>query len=188
MEKITAFILAGGKSRRMGMDKGFCRIDNQAFIPLIAKCLSAFSNDVILVSDIETYDVFGLQRISDIYSEKGPIAGIHTALTYSVTERNIIVSCDVPFITENLIQKLLSEDDGHQVVQLSTKKEGMPLIALYKKNTIDHFEHKLETNALKLKEALVGLQVKSVMIENDEEKLVSNINTPEQLKQINDEG
>lgn len=61
----------------------------------------------------------------------------------------------------------------------------MPLIALYKKNTRRHFKNKLEANALKLKDALVGLEVKIVQVTPDEEVFLSNINTPEELKEIN---
>lgn len=185
MEKVTAFILAGGKSRRRGMDKGFCQLNDQAFIPLISKCLLPVAKEVIIVSNIRDYDVFGLRRIEDIYPGKGPIAGIHAALEFSATEKNIIVSCDIPFISTDLIQKLLLEDEGQEVVYLATEKENMPLIALYKKHTVSHFTRKLETNALKLKDALSNLNVKRIQVTKDQEKLVSNINTAAQLNEIN---
>ena len=177
--------MAGGKSSRMGMDKGFCTLDHEAFIPLIVKSLSPFSQEIILVSGIEAYDAFGLKRIEDLYPGKGPIAGIHAALSYTCTENNIIVSCDIPFISPDLIKRLLDEDDGQQVIQLATVNETMPLIALYKKETLNHFKNKLETNALKLKDALNGLEVKSIVVAEEEERLLSNINTPQQLEDIN---
>ena len=185
MKKVTSFILAGGKSSRMGMDKGFCTLDHEAFIHLIVKSLSPFSQEIILVSGIEAYDAFGLKRIEDLYPGKGPIAGIHAALSYTCTENNIIVSCDIPFISPDLIKRLLDEDDGQQVIQLATENETMPLIALYKKETLNHFKNKLETNALKLKDALNGLEVKSIVVAKEEERLLSNINTPQQLEDIN---
>lgn len=185
MEKVTSFILAGGKSSRMGRHKGFCKINKEAFISLIAKTLSPFSNEIILVSNIQAYDTFGLKRIEDIYPGKGPIAGIHTALNYTSTEKNIIVSCDIPSISPHLIQRLLDEEDGQDVIHLATEKDAMPLIALYKKSSLNHFKNKLENNELKLKDALKGLKVKSVQVDKEEEKFLANINTPQQLKEIN---
>lgn len=185
MKTVTSFILAGGKSSRMGMDKGFCTVDKEAFIPLIAKCLSSFSKEIILVSGIQAYDVFGLKRIVDIYPGKGPIAGIHAALEYTSTENNIIVSCDIPFISIQLIKRLIDEDDGEDVIQLATDNQTMPLIALYKKSTLKHFKNKLEMDALKLRDALQGLEIKSIIVETEQEQFLSNINTPQQLKEIN---
>ncbi|MGO3182146.1 MAG: molybdenum cofactor guanylyltransferase [Aequorivita sp.] len=188
MEKVTSFILAGGKSSRMGMDKGFCTLNQEEFIPLIAKCLSPFSQEIILVSGIEVYDTFGLKRIEDIYPGKGPIAGIHSALNYTSTEKNIIISCDIPSITSKLIKRLLDEDGGEQVVHLATENNAMPLVALYKKSTLDHFKNKLENNELKLRDALNNLEVKTVQVAKEEEELLANINTPQQLKEINHGG
>lgn len=185
MEKVTSFILAGGKSSRMGKHKGFCTLNDEAFIPLITKSLRPFSNEIILVSDIQAYDIFGLKRIEDIHPGKGPIAGIYTALEYSSTNKNIIVSCDIPSITPHLIQRLLDEDDGESVIHLATEKDAMPLIALYKKSSLSHFKNKLENNELKLRNALKGLKVKSVLVDKEEEKFLANINTPHQLKEIN---
>ena len=177
--------MAGGKSSRMGMDKGFCTVGKEAFISLIVKSLSPFSQEVILVSDLQAYDTFGLKRIADRYPGKGPIAGIHAALEYTSTEKNIIVSCDIPFISSDLIHRLIQEDDGQEVIQLATEDETMPLIALYKKETLNYFKSKLETNALKLKDALNGLVVKRITVAKKEEHYLSNINTPQQLKEIN---
>lgn len=185
MEKLTSFILAGGKSSRMGKHKGFCTLNQEAFIPLIAKCLRPFSHEIMLVSGIQAYDTFGLKRIADSYPGKGPIAGIHAALEYTSTENNIIVSCDIPSITPHLIQRLLDEDDGQEVILLATEENSMPLIALYKKSSLNHFKNKLANNELKLRDALKGLKVKRVQVDKEEEKFLVNINTPQQLKEIN---
>lgn len=185
MEKPTSFILAGGQSRRMGVDKGFCKVDESEFIPLIAKSLSKISTEVILVSNLEKYQVFGLKRIEDIYPNKGPLGGIHAALSYTSTENNIILSCDIPLITTNLIQKLLIASKHHDVVQLATAQETMPLAALYKKSCLAHFANQLKKNDLKLKNALQNIDIKSILVSKNEEVYLSNINTPEELKEIN---
>ncbi|MDN6289951.1 MAG: molybdenum cofactor guanylyltransferase [Tetragenococcus koreensis] len=185
MKKVTSFILAGGKSSRMGMDKGFCKIGQEEFIPRIAKCLTPFSQEVVLVSGLEAYDVFGLKRIEDIYPGKGPIAGIQAALEYTSTENNIIMSCDIPFISPTLIQRLVDETQEQDVIHLATRHETMPLAALYKKSCRTYFKSRLEKDELKLRDALKGLQVKNIQVAEEEERFLSNINTPQELKKIN---
>jgi len=77
---ITAYILAGGKSQRMGTDKGFLEWKGQSFVAnIIAAVKAVVGNNVVIVSSDEQYDALGVTRISDIVANKGPLGGIYTA-------------------------------------------------------------------------------------------------------------
>lgn len=187
MKKLTAFILAGGKSQRMGQDKAACKIGDETFISAIAKKLNKVADEVILVSNDSEHDKFQLKRIPDVYPHQGPIAGIHAALTFTTTENNLILSCDVPLISSELIQKLLIEKNQEDVIYLATEKDEMPLIGLYKKSCTAYFQNKLESNELRLMKALAGLNSRKIVIAPEDEYCIKNINTPEDLKQINND-
>ena len=95
--KYTAIILAGGKSSRMGSDKGLVLLNGKPMISYIIEILKKMQIPIIIISNNENYKQFGLPVFADIIKEKGPLGGIYTGLKNSKTESNIIVSCDVPF-------------------------------------------------------------------------------------------
>ena len=185
--EITGFILTGGKSNRMGIDKGLCYYKNTPFINWIYNELSSLCNEVYLIGSIKSYEKFNIKTINDIYHNQGPIGGIHTALTHSKTTLNIIVSCDIPLIKKDILGLLIINMKKHDVVQLATKKDEMPLIACYKKELAPFFLQKIKNKELRLRKALKEINVKTIKVSTEQEKLLKNINTPEQLKVINDE-
>src|SRR5688572_33465590 len=106
---ITAFILAGGKSSRMGTDKGLVPFRGKEMIRWSIDLLQPIFNDVYLVANRPEYAKFGLPVLSDMLHEKGPIGGIYTALTSSNTTWNFIMACDMPFMNNQVIHKLISD-------------------------------------------------------------------------------
>jgi len=131
---ITGIILAGGKSSRMGTDKGFVIYKNKAFIQHIIEAINPLVDEIIIVSNNPDYDIFRLKRIDDIIENAGPLAGVYSGLYHTTTENNLVVSCDVPMINSETLSLLINEiDETSDVVQLESQGKTMPLIAAYKK-------------------------------------------------------
>jgi len=109
---ITAVILAGGRGTRMGgIEKGLLDWRGR---PLIAHLIDALAPQVdhILINANrahERYAIFGLPIIRDApdFEGRGPLAGIHTALSHAATERMICVPCDMPELPDDLVARLL---------------------------------------------------------------------------------
>lgn len=179
--------MAGGKSTRMGVNKGLCIVHNDNFIDVIINSLKNISEKIILVSSVEEYDIFSIKRIEDVMPDKGPVGGIYTALNKSETEDNIIISCDVPLITSKVLNLLVNDSSNADVVQLADQNRNMPLIAKYKKRLTPFFRKKIDNNELKLNRILKELNVKTIRVSAEQEKQLQNINTPEELKQIQSE-
>ena len=134
---ITGIILAGGKSSRMGSDKGFLMLNSKAFVQYSIDALKPLVSEIIIVSDNPNYDNFGLKRVNDIIKEAGPVSGICSGLEASKSDYNLILSCDIPLITTAVLKKLIdAKDDTSEIIQIETNGKTIPLIALYKKDVI----------------------------------------------------
>src|ERR1035437_7677768 len=96
---LNGYILAGGKSSRMGTDKGLLVFNKKTIIQHVIAQLKPVVKEVIIVSNNRDYEKFGVKVIADIIKNIGPAGGIHAALSHSNTNHNFIVSCDMPFIT-----------------------------------------------------------------------------------------
>jgi molybdopterin-guanine dinucleotide biosynthesis protein A len=111
-EQITAVILAGGKSERMGRDKAqLIRPDGRSQLLFTADCLKEAGIEDILVSGA---GVSGLKSIKDVYTEKGPLAGIHSALAHCKPDTNslIVVPCDMPLLKCRVFSRLLKSSQS----------------------------------------------------------------------------
>ena len=182
---ISGIVLAGGKSSRMGSDKGFIMLNGISFIELIIKAIKPLVNDIIIVSNNVKYDQYGYKRVDDIIENAGPVAGLYSGLFHSKTEFNLVLSCDVPLITTNVLSKLVEGfDSKFDVIQLQSQNKTMPLIALYKKRAKDKFLELLQNDERRLRYAISELNTKTILLEAKFDKFVENINTTEQLNAI----
>ena len=187
-KNITGIILAGGKSSRMGTDKGFLMLNELSFMARIIKVIKPLVDEIIIVSNDKKYDVFGLNRVDDIIENSGPLAGIYSGLYHSKSEDNLVLSCDVPLINFSVLKLLIhGVDDQSEVVQLESNGETMPLIAMYKRDCSHLILKLLQNNEFRLRYAVDQFKTKTIELSNELRAYVENVNTPEQLKEIRDE-
>ncbi|QXP59364.1 molybdenum cofactor guanylyltransferase [Olleya sp. HaHaR_3_96] len=185
---ITGIILAGGKSQRMGTDKGLILLHNSPFIKHISIALKPLVSEIIIVSNIQKHDIFGFKRIEDDIENAGPVAGIYSGLKASKTDYNLVLSCDIPLINTTILRQLISNiENDVDIVQIKSKGQTMPLIALYKKQCESIFYKLLLEGERRLKIAVNSCTVKTINLDKNLEDYTANINTPEQLKKISND-
>jgi molybdopterin-guanine dinucleotide biosynthesis protein A len=182
---ITGIILAGGKSSRMGSDKGFIKLNDKSFVEYSIKALKPLVNDILIVSDNPDYDIFGYKRIEDEIKGAGPVAGIWSGLNSSQTKSNLILSCDIPLIKTSILEKLIdSIDENSEIIQIESNGKTMPLIAMYKKQCAPTFLKALQNDERRLRRVINTMKTKNVVLEVEEQDTTMNINTQEELKTI----
>lgn len=137
MTKFTGFILIGGKSSRMGEDKFSLKINGKTFLEIAVETLEkAGIKQVSVVVSEQTDPIENLPFVKDIYKNRGALSGIHSALVNSKSVWTIILACDYPFVTVELIQFLinLTEDNSQFDTFAPIQSDGkiQPLCAIYK--------------------------------------------------------
>ena len=179
---ITGIILAGGKSSRMGTDKSFLSLKGKPFVQYSIDALKPLVSEIIIVSDNEAYNGFGLKRVNDIIKNAGPVSGIYSGLEASTTEYNLILSCDIPLINSEILEKLINAiDDCSEIIQIESNCKTMPLIALYKKSCKIKF---LKKDERRLRIAIKSCKSKNIVLEKEHEFSTMNVNTQNELKAI----
>ena len=185
---ITGIILSGGKSSRMGTDKGFLKLKGKTFIEHSIDALKPLVSEIIIVSNNTDYDVFKLKRVNDMIENAGPLAGVYTGLKHSTTNYNLVLSCDIPLINSEVLKLLIDAVDGtSEVIQIENNTKTSPLIALYKKSCADKFYKLLNEGERRLRFAVNQCLVKQVKLNSEIGIYTSNINTPEEYKMLQNE-
>ncbi|KAF0819125.1 Molybdenum cofactor guanylyltransferase [Bacillus sp. ZZV12-4809] len=165
----TGIILAGGHSSRMGENKALLKIGGKPVIERIAEQLSSIMPDVIVVANnLEEYQFLGHPIVSDQWKEKGPLGGIHAGLSKSGTQSNLIVACDMPFISGELAGHLLEQLDQHQAAVPEIEGQLHPLFAAYRKDAAKAADRALRENKLRIRQFLKDIDSK--IIRDDELK------------------
>ncbi len=187
MEKnITAIILAGGKSERMGTDKGLLDLNGKPFIKHICEALEPIvGNNILIVSGNSDYDAFGFARIEDIIENKGPVGGLYSALNTSKTKINLVLSVDVPLVSTDLLQWLLeNHDETYMVTQTIVNINKNPLIGIYDRSMRIVFGEHIAGKQLKLSKVVEDVKHQTLIVPEQWNNQVQNINTQEEYQNL----
>lgn len=184
--ELSAYIIAGGKSSRMGTDKGLLTFKNETFVQRIWNILQTISTSVFVITSNKKYSALGLTIIEDIFPEKGPVGGIHTALHHSVYENVIIISCDAPFVSVEFWEWLLQEHQksNAEVTFPTLAGKDYPLLGIYTKNVENEFYQAIKKEQLKLRSLVSQLKCNIVNVSTKFEHNLYNINTPEEYQKL----
>ena len=185
---LTAFILAGGKSMRMGSDKAFVECEGRTLLARALDLARSVTPDVRIVGSPEKFAPFA-PVIEDIFRDCGPLAGIHAALLSSPSELNLMLAVDTPFISWTFLQFMIGQARNAPeatVVVPSSGGRSQPLCAVYRRQFADAAEHALRAGHNKIDRLFA--QVRTRIIEQPEleaagfsSAIFRNLNTPEEL-------
>jgi molybdopterin-guanine dinucleotide biosynthesis protein A len=179
--EITGIVLAGGKSSRMGKDKGLINLNGELMVNYSINTLKPICSAIIIICNNNDYDHLGYPVFEDINKDCGPLAGIYTGLYNSKTDNNIILSCDSPFVPTALLSHLIDNSESYDAVVPIYYKKTYPLTALYKKACMETFEESIKQNKLKVKKTIELVNTNIVEFSSDmdyvNDKIFTNINT-----------
>src|SRR5262245_33823192 len=103
---VTAFILAGGKSTRMGTDKALVMLEGRTLLARMLELARSICANVRIVGDPAKFGAFA-SVVGDVFQACGPLGGIHAALRSSQTELNLMLAVDMPFLSIALLEFLI---------------------------------------------------------------------------------
>ncbi len=184
MVNVTGIILAGGKSSRMGTDKGLVEYKGKSLVEYAIDLLSPFCDEVIIASDNEDYKQFGLTVVSDHYKDKGPLGGIHAGIKAAKNHWCLVLSCDMPHVLPLSVSYLLSNIQSENCIVPIHHGKVEPLFSVFSKSTLAHVEYCLKTDRLKMLRVLEELKAKFLCFNVITKQSVDhfhNVNRPKDL-------
>jgi molybdenum cofactor guanylyltransferase len=184
---ITAFVLAGGKSTRMGTDKAFISLDGHTLLARALTSIRAVISDVRIVGDRRKFSALA-PVVEDTFRGCGPLGGIHAALRSSETDLNFFLAVDIAFISPALIHFLIDcATASSSLVTVPRAGNGLqPLCAIYRREFAAVAEKALNEGCYKID---VLFDPASTQIISEEQlkaagfpsSMFRNLNTPQDL-------
>ncbi len=174
------YILAGGKSSRMGTDKGFLVLNGKAIVQHVIEQIQPALDKVIIVSDNPHYQKFGLEIIGDLIKNIGPAGGIYSALNHASSNQIFIVSCDVPFINSAAVNFMIEASKQSQITLPQHENKIEPLFGIYSKQCLPQWKKNIQQGIIKLQSLVSQFDLLKVNVDNNtlfDKSFFSNINT-----------
>ena len=146
----TGFVLAGGKSRRMGRDKALLPWNGGTLLDHAVARLGAVCASVRVLSGAERrYEDRGLAVETDAIPGAGPLGGIYTGLLGMGPGTGLFLGVDMPFVTVDLLRRLLELSAGHDAVVPLSARGPEPLCAVYRSTCLEPIRRRLAAGDLK---------------------------------------
>jgi molybdopterin-guanine dinucleotide biosynthesis protein A len=191
---VTAFILTGGRSERMGQDKATMRLaSGRTLLENALAVTGAVAGQVGIVGPRPKYAFYAWagEIVEDVFADRGPLGGIHAALAATTTEWNIILAVDLPKVTSALLEWILktARDAGSQVTVASIAGGLQPLCGVYRRSFRELAEKALKGGHNKVDACF---DPASLRILTEEEvrtagfypDMFANVNTPEEFERL----
>src|SRR3974390_1851757 len=165
---VAAFILAGGASSRMGKPKGLLRIDGEPLLLRTARLVGPLVSSVTVIGPANPYRRLGLSTTPDripgfprVGAFQGPLAGIVTALSVSKSRWNLILACDLPYLSRDWVESLLRRARRSKAQAFLPCTEGglEPLAAVYRLDACEKLAEAFQEGVRKMTDALKRIPV-----------------------------
>lgn len=141
--EVGLILLSGGNKSRMAINKAIPSDEEKTNINRVLDLLGdAWLERFLVTNEEEKYESFKekVRLVRDVYPGCGPLSGIHSGLLASTCEYNIVVACDMPFVSIDLVRLLVENKGNYQAVVPRFNGMRQPLFALYHRSMIETIE------------------------------------------------
>jgi molybdopterin-guanine dinucleotide biosynthesis protein A len=179
---LSAIILAGGKSKRMGTDKTKLIYNNKTLLQHTIDLLLPFSTDIIISGNIRQHT--GYPVIPDTIPDAGPLGGLYTCLRQINNKQAIVLPADMPLLTHHIIKYLIDSADYQKDVNIfKTNEQWQTLVGIYSKDILPLIQNQIQLKDYKLRHLLQKSSLNLI----DGSKFVKqfiNVNSPDQWRKL----
>ncbi|MCP4583105.1 MAG: molybdenum cofactor guanylyltransferase [candidate division Zixibacteria bacterium] len=178
-ENLDAYILAGGRSRRMGTDKLYLQIDGQTLLErTIATCRACLKKVKLVAGNSARLSSLSVELVLDSPMAKGPMAGIIAALEDCETETCFITAVDLPDLNPDVVESIIDRYEGQQYFGLLEANGLQPLCGIYHKSALEVFYQFARNKGFSVTEVVKTLNYDVINVDSPRWR---NLNYPEDL-------
>jgi molybdopterin-guanine dinucleotide biosynthesis protein A len=189
IDNLTAFVLAGGKSSRMGTDKAALDLAGRTLLEHALATLRLVAGTVFILGSKQRYGGYGVDVIEDIFPDCGPLGGIHAALKSNQVGLSLIVAVDTPFLSADFLSYLAkrARESGSVVTTPEIAGYTQPLCAVYSPQFLPLAEEALQRGVYKIaplfpKDGTLRITESDMAQFAFSAEMFENLNTPQDLE------
>ena len=191
---ISGIVLAGGRSRRLGLDKRLLKLTSfRTQLAETIERLSSVADDIIVAGDPSEALTDRVTVVGDVDVGVGPLAGSVAGLTAIRYDHAIVVACDLPFLNVELLRRLVSLPRDYALLVPGRSDGTMEmLLAIYSRSVVATLQRYLDHGQRRLAELPDRLEGEGHIVRILDERWLRrhdpslrsffNLNTPDDLQ------
>jgi len=186
--RVAGFVVAGGRSRRMGGDKALLPWGNTTLLDhAIARMRAVVPELLLLAGEATRYADRGLPVVADACPDGGPLSGLLGGLDHVPGGGGIFLAVDVPRVPEALLRHLLQSAGNHDAVVPVSPAGPEPLCAVYGPGCAEPIRRRLAAGERKMTcfwpdVRVLQLEIRTEMGFGPPERIFLNVNSPEEYE------
>ncbi|WP_213806155.1 molybdenum cofactor guanylyltransferase [Granulicella sp. dw_53] len=151
---VGGYVLAGGKSSRMGQDKALLPLQGKPLVLHAVVKLRRVCMDVHILSSKAELDAYA-PLVRDLHPGSGPLGGIEAALMHSQHDWNLFMPVDMPFLPSSFLDRwvrmaVVRERRGQRISMFTVFGVPQPTLCLLHKDVLPFVSAALKEGRLKL--------------------------------------
>ncbi len=190
MDQRAGYVLVGGKSSRLGVDKALLEFEGKPLVARVAEAVRSAAGRVTIVGPLEKYGHLGLRVIPDPVENFGPLAGLLAALEDSESVWNLVTACDMPYLDAAFLNFLFEEAQAagaDVLLPVDANGNPEPLCAVYSLEARSTIRRRVEQGVHKITRAFQGLRVDELVPDRYarfdlDGRIFTNLNTLEDVR------
>lgn len=192
MTPLDVFLLAGGRSSRMGRDKALLDAAGATFLERIAAAARPLARSIAVVGREAAPEPF--VAVPDLRPGLGPLAGIESALAAARTPAALVVACDLPMVTTAFFERLVaraSEAPDRILVVEDADGRVTPLCGVYPATAREVAARLLDEGERRPRMLLDAVGSRALAFAEYRDlpgasRLLENVNTPDEYRRLLD--
>jgi molybdenum cofactor guanylyltransferase len=162
----------------MGRDKALLPYRGTTLLEHVARAVKEAAGSVALIGDPARYGDLGYPVHRDQLQGCGPLGGIYTALNLGLSDWNLVVACDMPGISADVLRILLNQASASPhdcVIAIGPGGDPEPLCAVYHQRCLPVVLRAILAKRFKMKELVADLDFGEMAVNPG---TLANVNTP----------
>jgi len=190
VDGLTGVVLAGGSSRRMGIDKAFLELDGRSLIEIVIERMHSVCSEVLVVAgDVQPYSGLDARLVTDHFRGVGVLGGIHAGLEAAPHDLTLVVGCDMPFLNTRLLRAFAGWAKGFDVVVFRQEDLVEPLHGAYRRTCLPAIEAAIRSGRRRIVSFFPHVRVRYVSPDevrpfDADLRSFYNVNTPEEWQAV----
>lgn len=152
-----AIILAGGRSSRMGSEKGLVELCGKPMVMHVADAVRPLVGELIVVANHPGYAALGLRAVPDDHGAIGPVGGLATGLRHAAAEACFVLGCDVPLVGTALLHGLQQQLGQAGAVAVTHAGRRHPLVSLFRRDALPVVLGQVAAGRLRFEAAILAV-------------------------------
>ncbi len=176
----AGYVLAGGRSLRMGRDKALLDLNGATLIERIASQVQRVAGNATIIAPAGRYGDLRFPVICDAVEPCGPLGGVFTALSITGARWNLMVACDMPSLTVELLEDLFRAAEESDVDAVVPESAGGldPLCAVYHRSCLEKAAAAIDRKIFKMHDFVSTLRFRRWPVPDPAP--LENVNTPDE--------